>query len=382
MAVLGPVNNHRGVARLPGQAGTTSAGHHRHAVLTAHRDRLHPSLDGAGDDHADRHLPVVRRVRAVSPPAARVEPYLPIDPPPQVTLQRARIRRRRTAVAHNWVRQRDAGHQRPPGISPIARLPAADSRKPREEHQSGPPAGAGPHRCSPQFCCRLPYTYRTVSGWRPATPACHAGSLLVLGSVASYYGHLDGGRGTVMTSRGDGRRWLPGCPAEGIRVARAWSNPWAVAGHAPAADGDPLRRFYGLVKNLGSVALAVCRRRHVHVVPPQGRIGGHSDAAKGALGGGRARQLCAGRETSTKGDAASAGRHAGLQRCRLDCGHRRARPAWRGSSASWSPCGPLRAMSRPSCAPRTPSTTSTKAARSGRPARSGCLPRSRLSSCS
>ncbi len=143
MAVLGPVNDHRRVARLPGQAGTTPAGHHRHPVLTAHRDRLHPSLDGPGDDHADRNLPVVRRIRAVSPPAARVEPHLPIDPPPQVTLQRARIRRRRTAVAHDRVRQRDAGHQRPPGISPIARLPAADSRKRQRRAPGRPPAGAG-----------------------------------------------------------------------------------------------------------------------------------------------------------------------------------------------------------------------------------------------
>ena len=54
-----------------------------------------------------------------------------------------------------------------------------------------------------------------------------------------------------------------------------------------------------LAENLGSVALAVCRWRHVHVVPPQGRSGGHGDAAKSALGDRRARQLCAGRETST-----------------------------------------------------------------------------------
>jgi hypothetical protein len=40
-----------------------------------------------------------------------------------------------------------------------------------------------------------------------------------------------------------------------------------------------------LAENLGSVALAVCRWRHVHVVPPQGRIGGHRDTAKGALDG-------------------------------------------------------------------------------------------------
>jgi hypothetical protein len=48
-----------------------------------------------------------------------------------------------------------------------------------------------------------------------------------------------------------------------------------------------------LAENLGSVALAVCRWRHVHVVPPQGRIGDHGDTAKSALGNRRPRQLCA-----------------------------------------------------------------------------------------
>ena len=36
MAVLGPVDDHRHVARLPGQAGPAAAGHHRRAVLPAH----------------------------------------------------------------------------------------------------------------------------------------------------------------------------------------------------------------------------------------------------------------------------------------------------------------------------------------------------------
>ncbi len=161
MAVFGPVNNYRGVARLPGQAGTTSAGHHRRAELPAHGHGLHPGVHAARDHHAYRHLTVVRRVRAVSPSAARVEPYLPIDPSPQVTLQRARIRRRRTAVAHDWVRQRDAGHHRPPGISPIARLPAADSRK-RQRRAPGLPSGGGAAPLVPGVCCRL-LDDRTVS---------------------------------------------------------------------------------------------------------------------------------------------------------------------------------------------------------------------------
>ena len=97
-------------ARLvPPPRDTTGAPCSRHTATACDA-----GLDGAGDDHADRHLPVVRRVGAVSAAAARVEPHLPVDPPPQVALQRARIRRRRTAVAHNWVRQRDAGHHRPP----------------------------------------------------------------------------------------------------------------------------------------------------------------------------------------------------------------------------------------------------------------------------
>jgi hypothetical protein len=48
-----------------------------------------------------------------------------------------------------------------------------------------------------------------------------------------------------------------------------------------------------LAENLGSVALAVCRWRHVHVVPPQGRIGDHGDTAKSVLGDRRPRQPCA-----------------------------------------------------------------------------------------
>jgi hypothetical protein len=54
-------------------------------------------LDGAGHHDADRHLAVVRRVRAVGAAAARVEPDLAVDPLPQVLLERTERKRHQSS---------------------------------------------------------------------------------------------------------------------------------------------------------------------------------------------------------------------------------------------------------------------------------------------
>jgi hypothetical protein len=60
VAVLRPVDDDRRVGALPGEAGATTAGHQRDAVLAAHRDGRGPGLNGAGQHHADGDLPEVR----------------------------------------------------------------------------------------------------------------------------------------------------------------------------------------------------------------------------------------------------------------------------------------------------------------------------------
>ena len=113
MAVLGPVDDHRHVARLPGQAGPAAPGHYRRAVLPAHRHGRRRVVHGARDHHADRHLAVVRRIGAVGAAAARVEPDLAADPLAQGPLERPGVHgRRRRGAADYRVRQRYPGHRR------------------------------------------------------------------------------------------------------------------------------------------------------------------------------------------------------------------------------------------------------------------------------
>ena len=112
VAVLGPVDDHRHVARLPGQAGAAATGHHRRAVLPAHGDGRHRVVHGAGNHDADRYLAVVRGVGAVRAAAARVEPDLAAGPLPQGALERPGVDLRRPGAADDRIRQGHAGHER------------------------------------------------------------------------------------------------------------------------------------------------------------------------------------------------------------------------------------------------------------------------------
>ena len=71
--VLREVDHDGDVAALPGQAGAAAAGQHRHPGLAAARHRGDHVLGAPGNDHADRHLPVVGGVGGVRAAAAGVE---------------------------------------------------------------------------------------------------------------------------------------------------------------------------------------------------------------------------------------------------------------------------------------------------------------------
>ena len=123
MAVLGPVDHHRHIARLPGQAGAAAAGDHRRAVLAAHGDRLHaaprpceaPPRRSAPGGSSTR--------RCCRRPAARVEADLAVDPLPQGALESADVHRRPPGAADDRIWQGDAGHTEPPLVSLLGVCP-------------------------------------------------------------------------------------------------------------------------------------------------------------------------------------------------------------------------------------------------------------------
>src|SRR5690606_6788979 len=80
VAVRGPVDDHGGVGGLPAEAGAAAPRQDGDVVLPAHRQRLGPVVDGAGDHHGERYLPVVRAVGGVRAAGARVDTDLAVDP--------------------------------------------------------------------------------------------------------------------------------------------------------------------------------------------------------------------------------------------------------------------------------------------------------------
>ena len=79
VAVLRPVQNHRGVGAFAGEAGPAAAGQHRGVVAPAHLDRGHRGFDRTRHHHAERDLPVVRGIGGVRPARSGVEAHLAVD---------------------------------------------------------------------------------------------------------------------------------------------------------------------------------------------------------------------------------------------------------------------------------------------------------------
>ncbi|PSK58278.1 hypothetical protein B0E38_01503 [Streptomyces sp. 111WW2] len=111
-AVLRPVEDHARVGALPGQAGPATAREHRRAELPGHGHRLHPGLRGTRDDHAERGLPEVRRVRGVGGPAPGVEADLTVHPLAQGVPEGGGVDLRRCPLARDGLGQvqRTHGH--------------------------------------------------------------------------------------------------------------------------------------------------------------------------------------------------------------------------------------------------------------------------------
>ena len=89
--VLREVDHDSDVAALPGEARAAAAREHRRTVLAARRDGRDDVVDGARDDDADRHLPVVRPRGRVEGAIADAEAHLALDAPAQGVLERARV---------------------------------------------------------------------------------------------------------------------------------------------------------------------------------------------------------------------------------------------------------------------------------------------------
>jgi hypothetical protein len=109
VAVLGPVDDDRHVARLPGQARPAAARDDRRSVPPADFDRRRAGLDGARHHRPDRYLPVVHRVGAVGAPAPGVETHFTVGLPPQVRLEDAghQVKRWRSGTADDGIGQRE-----------------------------------------------------------------------------------------------------------------------------------------------------------------------------------------------------------------------------------------------------------------------------------
>src|SRR4029077_19455827 len=100
------------IAGLTSQTRSPTTWQHRRVKAPAERNRLDDVLNGSGDDHANRRLPVVGGVSRIQSPAARVKTHLTTDAAAQRIGQSAMIRRnaRRSprrvmhgkVLSHSW----------------------------------------------------------------------------------------------------------------------------------------------------------------------------------------------------------------------------------------------------------------------------------------
>ena len=102
--ILGEVDDHRGVATLPGQAGAPSPRQDGRVVITADLDRGEDVVERLGDHHTDGELSIVRRVRRVDRPCSGVEPDLTLDRLAEPGLKAPDIHVRRTLHRGGHVR--------------------------------------------------------------------------------------------------------------------------------------------------------------------------------------------------------------------------------------------------------------------------------------
>src|SRR5256885_844139 len=63
--VLGEIHDHRYVATLSGEASSTTPSQNGSAIATRHRHGLDDIINLAREDHADRHLPVIRAIGGI-----------------------------------------------------------------------------------------------------------------------------------------------------------------------------------------------------------------------------------------------------------------------------------------------------------------------------
>src|SRR6185503_21058272 len=77
--VFRAIHDDRDVAALPGETRAATAWQHGYVMAPARRDGRDDVVDGARDDHPDRHLTVVRRVGGIERAAPRIEAHFPFD---------------------------------------------------------------------------------------------------------------------------------------------------------------------------------------------------------------------------------------------------------------------------------------------------------------
>lgn len=85
--VFGEIQHDRHVAALASQTGPSAAAEHGRAKVMTSSQGGHHIIRVSRNDYSNRHLPVIRRIRGVDRPAARVKPHLRVRGGPQAAVQ-------------------------------------------------------------------------------------------------------------------------------------------------------------------------------------------------------------------------------------------------------------------------------------------------------